>query len=329
MHRLVNFFWLAQVSIPFLKKYYAYHLIPKTKGALYNHWRELKNEVPDLEILDKTLEKRIYHYLFANSLTTQWFCTLHDYRPSMSELKRGRYLGVSTPIADFLVDQEKLGAAEIHNMIRKVSSHPWKNMVGRLFEKATENHPNSELCEELIFLTLSAQHASLQQKESNLTGEKLKEITWNKGGFALLLYRSALDIPIGEKEWEAIFQLGGLMQLHNDIFDLYRDLQEGIITLATHTESISQLTERFRDEINITKEMFGLLNVPSNSKHKFYLLLTLAVQTGYHALQQYAKLEERDGFLNLSQYTREQLVCDMDNFSKVARTVWVTLSSRY
>lgn len=329
MYRFINFVLLARVCLPFLFIYYAYHRLKKNKGALYQIYSRIKQQIPSLGAIPGTQTKRIYHYIFANSLTTQWFATLLNYSASHSEKMTGYYLAVSTPLADYMVDEEKMGAQEILKMITGKSNHLWHNITQQLFEKTKTNHPNPDLCEELIFKTLQAQEDSLGQQQDPLSLERLKSITWAKGGYALLLYRSALDHPISQKEWSAIYQLGGLMQLHNDIFDLYRDIQEGINTIPSQMRSVEALSKLYRQEISRTYQLFQLLPISAYRKRKFFLLLTLAVNTGYICLAQYYQLENKYQHFTPAEFTRKELVCDMEDLGKIFQTIWKTINTKF
>ncbi|MCB0668341.1 MAG: class 1 isoprenoid biosynthesis enzyme [Saprospiraceae bacterium] len=329
MYRFINLLLLARVSIPFLSIYLAGKKLPKEQGAQFSFWQKIKNELPDLQNLEGPLQRRIYHYLFANSLTTQWFATLLDYTPSVTEKETGFYIATATPIADYLVDREKLSTGQIEEMLNQVSTHPWQRLVSGLFSKSMEHHPDPSTGRKLIFQTLKAQEQSLLQHHNHLPFESLKKITWDKGGYALLLYRSALGPTMSKAEYEAVFQLGGLMQLHNDIFDLYRDTQEGIVTLPMVASSMRQLSTFFQQEIDKTYRLFITLPYRQYQKRKFFLLLYLAVQTGFHALKQYEAVEKKYGHFDPSQLTRSELVCDMDDLNKISKTVFATINKKH
>lgn len=329
MFRFINFFLLARVSLPFLQIYIAGKQLKREKGHLSEFWEKIQEEVPDLTRLDGPLQRRIQHYLFANSLTTQWFATLLNHSPTDAEKKTGYYIATSTPLADFLVDQEKLSTGTIFKLLHRQSNHAWQDLTARLYELSMEKHPDPPTGQTLILKTLEAQEASLRQHERNLSFGLLKEITWSKGGYALLLYRSALNPKISEAEWKATYQLGGLMQLHNDIFDLYRDVEEGILTLPRISPTVSELKDLFQEEIEKTYQAYNLLPIAKTQKQKFFLLLYLAVYTGFHALEQYKILEQKYGEFNPHKLSRKELVCDMDNIGKISSTVLATLLKKH
>lgn len=329
MYRFTNFLLLIQVSIPFLHINLAYKRLKKGNGHLYRFWRNVEKKLPTLTHLDGALRRRIFHYLFANSLTTQWFATLLGHKPSREEKETGYYVAIATPIADFLVDREKINVARIYEMLEKKSDHAWQKMAYKLLTYSMKHHPNPGVGKKLIYLTLEAQEESLEQHAKKLGLDKLKSITWKKGGNALLLYRSILQTKISTPEWNAVYQLGGLMQLHNDIFDLYRDMQEGITTIPSSVTSIADLKSIFTQEIEQTYTLFNQLPYSISQRRKFFLLLYLAVHTGYQALDQYAELEKKYGSFTPETLTRKELVCDMDHLFKIGKTVWATINKKH
>lgn len=320
---------LTRISLPFLRLYRAYQQLKKGKGDLDHFWKNTRSEISALGALDGPMQRRIFHYLFANSLTTQWFANLLKHTPSAEEKYTGYLIAIATPIADYLVDHEKMTVEAIEQMIHQNSGHPWQTLTSQLFERVLKVHPSPDMARQLIHLTLHAQEDSLKQRDQQLSPGQLKDITWAKGGYALLLYRSALRIPISHGEWDAVYQLGGLMQLHNDIFDLYRDVQEGIVTIPSQTGSVDQLIHLFEDEIEKTFRLFDTLPINRYRKHKFYLLLSLAIQTGHLCLCQYRNLEMKYQGFRPGQLSRKELICDMDNLGKISKTILATVDKKY
>lgn len=328
MYRLINFFQLVVVSLPFIKYYLSYQNQKKGAGVT-KYWKRIVSSIPDLETLTPPLERRTHHYLFANTLTSQWFATLHRHNISEQEKMTGYYIAIATPIADYLVDHEKLKIKTILEMISGHSQHRWTALSRTLNQKAQENHPDLKTYEHLVHKTLEAQEKSLDQKNHDLPISALKKITWEKGGYALLLYRSAINVPISPQEEVAIFQLGGLMQLHNDIFDLYRDLHEGINTVPSRVPNVHALEEMYKREYYKTLELCTNIETNKYAKHRFFLLLSLAIQTGFICIDQYRALEVEHGSFNKKSLTREQLVCDMDDIKRITKVIWRTLNTRF
>lgn len=53
-----------------------------------------------------------------------------------------------------------------------------------------------------------------------------------------MLYRSVLGTPLISGEEDAIYLLGSILQLANDMFDVYKDFKNGQQTVFTNTEDV-------------------------------------------------------------------------------------------
>ncbi len=320
-----NILSLASVAYPFLKIYLSGFQFHREKGELFEFWNTLRREMPLFDSLDPSLVKRIGHYLQANSFTSQWFSILHNYTLTKRDRQAGWFLAVATPIADYLADEESLSYDQISAILSGDREHTYAEISRYLYRRAKQLHPDGRQFDRYLDKTLLAQEESLHQSSNNLPITKLKEITWNKGGYALLLYRSAINKKISRSEEKAIWQLGGLMQLHNDIFDLYRDLQEKIYTIPSCSSDIVTLHQSFNEEIFKTVRLFESLDCSKNAQLKFFLLLHLAVGTGHICLEQYGDLQEKYGAFEPHKYPRHELICDMESFRKICKTILYSL----
>ena len=120
------------------------------------------------------------------------------------------------------------------------------------------------------------------------------------------------------------------MQFHNDIFDTYRDQQEGIHTLPGSLITHRQLQQLYADHRSEMERHIINLPLKRANKHRFLLLANLALETGQICLNMYAQLDQdMDAVFDPSRYSRKQLVCDMDRLPHIARTVFNTLRRRY
>lgn len=329
MYPIRNFLALTSVTPSFLTVYRSQFQFRKGKGQIFEFWTRVQEEIPDLKKLNGPLQRRIAHYLHANSLTAQWFSILHNITLSQLEKEAGWYLAIATPIADYLVDQESLSLTQIEGLLKNSYDHPYSRIAQQLYLRAKKINPHPDKYDEFLTKTLQAQAESLRQNKDGVSENSLKTITWNKGGYALLLYRTALKKYVSANETQAIWQLGGLMQLHNDIFDLHRDIQENITTIPSSTHSISQLDAHLSAEIKLTMNLFTKVEARPLSRLKFFLLLHLAVGTGYICLEQYRRLEKKYGEFVPKKLSRAELVCDMEDFYKISTNLIRTLSKKY
>jgi len=157
-----------------------------------------------------------------------------------------------------------------------------------------------------------AQQKSIQQRKDLLSPETIKELTWNKGGTSFYFYRLCLEDQPSLQEEEMLFHLGGLMQLGNDIFDVWEDFKEETQTMATRCTTIAELREAFKKELDLFYNLAFETPYPRKQISRFLKITTLALARVFVCLDQFEDLEcsSRNRF-RIENYSRKQLICDM------------------
>jgi len=150
----------------------------------------------------------------------------------------------------------------------------------------------------------------------------VEKITAEKGGFSVLLFRSVLEHSLSEKEENAFYQFGYLIQCCDDIFDLWHDRQAGIITIATaHAErsEIELLTQLFEQQVAVTYLAFRQTSYPSKQVETALNMIHCLVSITRLCLQHYSDLERKYGALPLDD--RTTMVVDMDIWTNRFRAI--------
>ncbi len=327
MHFFSNLFYLSITGFSLLHLFLKY----RTKQSNPNYaWRFLTREIPHIHDLKPSLQKRIDHYLFANAVTTDWFARLHGISISEEEQQASILLAAATPIADYMVDDLQLSKSDILECIKNPQNEILDLISSTLYYRCRSLHHDKLQYEMYFHNTLAAQEQSLNQSDLDVGIKALRKITWEKGGYALLLYRSVLRTEITRHEEDAIFQIGGLMQLHNDIFDVYRDHHDGIKTLPLAIENMITLERVYHREVSKSLQAIESLNFGTHRYRQFFTLFHLVIQTGYICIDHYKKVTEPNNYaLDVSQYQRSDLICDMDSIRNVSRVILLTLQQRH
>ena len=141
-------------------------------------------------------------------------------------------------------------------------------------------------------------------------------ITAEKGGCSVLLFRSLLDNPISGPEENALYQFGALIQLCDDIFDLWFDVQAGTATAASicaASGNIQGLNELFEAQVNACKAAIQKLPRP----HLAWAMIFFLIAITRVCLQHYADLEQQFGKIPLTD--RKLLVVDMERWTNRLR----------
>ncbi len=150
----------------------------------------------------------------------------------------------------------------------------------------------------------------------------LEKITAEKGGASVLLFRSVLGHPLSSAEEDALSQFGYLIQLSDDIFDLWHDRQAGIVTLPTflaERSEIALLEKIFERQLAATQAAFRQTPYPSGQVETALLTLHFLSSITRVCLQRYLNLENKFGMIPLD--NRTAIVVDMGNWANRFRTI--------
>lgn len=254
------------------------------------------------------------------------FCILRDKPLTQRERFALTYLGALTGLYDDFFDE--MNTSENH--IIELTTNPNENIAQnshellfiRFYKKALENSPDPKLVKERFLEVFEAQTLSKKQKNSNISQEEISYITFLKGGVSLLFYRSVLDKYADKNEENMLYALGKILQLENDIFDIYKDSRNNINTLATIARRINNLRETYN---KLQKKTFILLsrtNFPQKNKLFFMRFICLITFRGLVCLDSLERNEKMsNNIFSVIDYSRKQLICDMEKIKNIIKLI--------
>ena len=295
--------------------------VRKQKSYLDNFIPELLKKI-DLKS-DGTLDaedlKKInsYYGLGVPAILGESFCTLRGYKMTNDERECSTLSGSLTGLFDDLFDKNKTDNKLIEQLLytpdsfipindnQKLSLEIYKLFLNKLV--------NKDLSRKFINEIFKVQLDSIKQERISITNEEIIDITYRKGGYSVLFFRSVYQHNLDKVEYDAFYQLGALMQLGNDIFDVYKDYKSSINTLVTRTEDIKVLRNHFIKEHIKTNNLLINLNYPSRNKAIFLNKVNLALSRCYVCLDQFERLQNNsNNEFKISDYIRKDLICDME-----------------
>ncbi len=275
-----------------------------------------------------------YYGLAVPAILGEAFCTLRGVPMCESERWSSTSQGIITGLFDDFFDDIRLPEEQIVNMVEKPESIIPQSSNEKLFldfyllslQKAS--HP--ELIKKQLLLVHHAQVASVEQENPEIDKERIWEITRLKGGDSVLFYRTAYDNLLVKGEEEALFQLGSLMQLENDIFDIYKDAKAKIATLPTTLPKVIELRQLYEAQINLLIELCYKMDYPEKQVKQFLNRVMPVINRGFVCLDQYQRLEKNNGdVFDTASFSRKQLICDMEKPENLLRTIRYQLKNKY
>lgn len=155
-----------------------------------------------------------------------------------------------------------------------------------------------------------------------ITQEDLENITAEKGGASVLLFRSVLDHELSMEEAYALSGFGYLIQLSDDIFDLWQDRQAGILTLATYYAAQNApelLADKFEAQVKAVEKAIRQTPYPVVQQETSLQVLLFLVSITRLCLSHYRDLKQQHGTLPVE--NRTLMVVDMEKWTNLLRTM--------
>jgi len=274
------------------------------------------------ELSNQQIE-RIEFYTIQSCITNQWFSILRGKRPDTEEKLLALHVGAITPLLDDYTDDMKGTSEELFEVLNRTKEHgdSLELTIGYLYHLIQKN--SDEKFHAYINKTLESQVASLSQNErKSLSERELKNITNKKGGTSTLLYRKILKYPLKEGEEEAIFNLGYLLQLTNDMFDIYEDYHNSQQTLFTSSPGLKPILQDYQKLYKEMSIQFLDLDYDSYRIKRMLLEISAVISRGLVCSKQLLTLQEkRGGELEIDKLSRKDLICDMEKPSNIWKSI--------
>ena len=320
-------------------------ILPSTYYTLYRDVRRQKRYVQKViepiiaeAILnnDGTLDTddfekiRKYYAFGVPAIVGEGICTLRGWSMNERERKASTFQGALTGLYDDFFDKTHIRSAEIKKMMADPegfdASTSLENLFIKFLIKVHDNLYHKKFFNNRFDQVYNAQTESRKQVSDELSFEALQEITFRKGGHSLLFYRSIFEHDLREGEEEALYHAGALMQLGNDIFDVYEDERQQIKTLLTSTKEIEQVRQLFNGQLDKTVSLFRDTAFKPKNIERYLRKFVLGISRCFVCLDQLEKLQEMTGGqFSPSKYSRNELICDMEKPGNIVRSLrWFT-----
>ncbi|TAF77938.1 MAG: hypothetical protein EAZ53_00975 [Bacteroidetes bacterium] len=287
----------------------------KNRNYTKSQLAKLNAQIPEqLGKIPNDFEKRIAYYTTASAITNIWFSTLCNKKIYEEERQVGFWMGVLTPAQDDLTDNPSIDFSRIKLITENENIEP-QNCTEFLAQfsaqKLLKLVSNRNLFYQSVEKTQIAQSKSRIQFEKTTNRNVLKKIEYEKGSASTLMYRNLISSDLKPNEIEMIAELGFLLQFLNDIFDVYKDREQHIYTLANTVDDIDIVKTELDEIIANFVSQLKLVNYKKTQKNKFLAHVFLIAARGYVCIEQYKNLQ-KNGKFQIANYSRKQLICDME-----------------
>jgi len=167
-----------------------------------------------------------------------------------------------------------------------------------------------------------AQIDSLEQLKSDISLDRILSITERKGGYSLLMCRHYIEMSNNENIDNCWYQLGGMIQMTNDLYDIYKDTVAGIHTFANTQNEFDKIRDQYVSQIHKYKTSVEKLDYDDSKKLIFQIKLSLIPALGFVALENLKQLQGRAERLKpFAAYPRKDLIIDMEKIKNIVKLI--------
>jgi len=269
-----------------------------------------------------------YYGLAVPAILGEAFCALRGSPMTLNERWASTSQGAMTGLFDDFFDKDYLTDDAVAKMISPgydlSSKRSNQQLFDTFYQKALQHCHDRKIMQDALLEVYRAQVESKKQQDNSITKEVILNITFDKGGSSLIFYRTAFSPAASAAEITLFYKLGGLMQLANDIFDVYKDRESGIHTLITETNSIKESRHFFKTRLAEYYNDAFEIGFPKPQVQKFLDIISIGIFSRcFVCLDQLEENEKTSGNkFSVHAYSRQQLICDMDKKTNMLRSAW-------
>lgn len=277
---------------------------------------------------DRTFNKIIFYYSLKVPAICDAFLHLYNTTTQRDECERLIHYFICSSVFDNFFDREELTDEEIYNITFNSKNWQSKNFNERI---ALHSHlllidfvKNKEEYFEILKKEYDVQVLSRHQFEATISNEEIKKITVEKGGNAVLLTSYYLNHQATEQEKVVWYKLGCVIQFVNDLFDIYRDLQNGLQTIPNRLTTIDEFKNYYLSLVQDVKKSIQNIDVKKSRKLVLKISAMGICALGIIAVEQLEKLQAQHNHnLSLKTLPRKDLIVDMEKMTNLWKWVKV------
>lgn len=275
---------------------------------------QARKALTSLNLPESIIQKKQVIFYAQMSLQLAKWATRFLGKDIPNSSKNAVLLGAFAASTDELSDQFDVAPTQILNTLIKGNPEKKMETCERLYRHLLQQEGvDQDQFFELGEAACAAQEQSLKQKSpSVLSQEALQFITYEKGGRATQWYACLFPSKPGLTTF--LFDIGVFLQLNNDLFDIYKDREEGQQTLFTNTQDFKLLRAEYEHVLD------RCLHACRNTLTQSELRLMAAVAFVY--FEQLLDLQTKGGAdFNVHKTPRKELVCDMERMSNRVKAI--------
>lgn len=323
---LLNLIKIVRFTLRFLKSQNQYN------DKFIDSYLNVFYKKHGIELKESTLLKIKKIYCLVSPFFSASYVRIYGRELSAIELQKATLMGISVPLVDDFTDNQSLDSESIDRLLFATSDYEPKTLeeaiVISIKNFFLDNAKSTEGFLETAKKVMNAQHWSKRQMDFDVTRDELLHITLEKGGWSLVLWHYIIDEVPSRQVIQTLYIMGGIVQLCNDIFDVYKDFKDGIATFANTCDDYRALEKYYTISCREFVKSARALPYKKSDLDLFISLNVLVMARGIVALRMLSRLQKSlgGGVLPIGQLDRKKMICDMEKPVNIFRMLRIAYS---
>jgi len=288
--------------------------------------------------LTKQERKKVFRYypILTVCANGENYLYLAGRKLNIEERKRLTLMSAMATLCDDLLDEDGWTEQQLLDLLDDKLVYQSLSAKTKLIlcmnEEFKQLHVNDSYWPQLR-KAFHAQAESIKQHRTDISLDETLQISKEKNGHTSLMVATLLDENWSEQELAFIYQTGVMGQLANDIFDAWKDVQQGIYTIVRKVDSVSQLREIFMQEYTKLLNLVQQTRATGAQRRRTINRLSVINAFGIVGLEQLEKVEKKYGQpVDWPSIPRQELVVDMEiqshRWNYLQKIVWLSNHSQ-
>lgn len=191
----------------------------------------------------------------------------------LTEMERKRITLMSSmaTLCDDLIDEDGWNESQLLDLLDSKIAYNALSKKAKLIVAMNEELKKLQIKPaywEQLRKAFHGQADSIRQHQPDLTLEETIAIAREKNGNYCLTVAELIDEDWSDNERNIIYQHGMMGQMTNDIYDTYKDTQEGIHSMVKKVKDVDHLRSIFMSEVRKMQQLISQIDAPLKRKNK-------------------------------------------------------------
>lgn len=268
--------------------------------------------------LSKKEQKKVdfYYPLFNHIVNCENYLCIKGRRLTLAESQRLAIISAMATLYDDLIDEENWDKEQYFQILNRTLpvelQTPKVKLIFTLDDELKNYWQPTQTYQDALKLAIEWQVISARQLHNDISLKEILHISQEKCGNSSLLWASIMNENWLPEDNQFIYQSGYVGQIVNDLFDAFKDREDGVFTIVRKADSIAVAKTIFLQECAKLHQNILSCNVSKQRKLKTIRRMACIHAFAMVSLEHLQNTENKYGTpMDWSKPLRRELVTDM------------------